>query len=236
MMRHRCSAEGGQSVVETAIVLSVLLLLTAGLIDVGRAFYAYNSVANAARFAARWGSVVGGSCSQQNLGLNFSQNDFCNKLSPTPSTDQFWSTYGNYTLPKPVSVPPDWDRLCTKYSPSASSTDPHDAAYYNAREPSGDATQSTTDFRNANETTIVGAVVQRFDSTAGATSVILGDATPGFDLRRLHVCIDSSALNGSQPLPGDWIGVTVTYQFQPAGPLFGSATFDLSATSQFVVE
>ena len=47
--------------VEFAFVLPVLFVLTVGLIDVGRAFYHYNTAAHAAREAARFASVWGGS-------------------------------------------------------------------------------------------------------------------------------------------------------------------------------
>ncbi len=47
--------------VEFGLVLPVLFMLTVGLVDTGRAFYQYNSAANAAREAARFASVMGGS-------------------------------------------------------------------------------------------------------------------------------------------------------------------------------
>lgn len=50
MTRRR---EAGQSMVEVAFVLPVLLLILLGIFDFGRAIYAYNTVANAAREAAR---------------------------------------------------------------------------------------------------------------------------------------------------------------------------------------
>jgi Flp pilus assembly protein TadG len=48
----RASA-AGQSLVEVAFVLPVLLLMLLGIFDFGRAIYAYNAVSNAAREAAR---------------------------------------------------------------------------------------------------------------------------------------------------------------------------------------
>ena len=47
-MRQRGS-QAGQSAVEFALVLPILLLLLMGMFDFGRAFYYYNAVANAAR-------------------------------------------------------------------------------------------------------------------------------------------------------------------------------------------
>ena len=47
----------GQSVVETAIAITVFLLLIMGAFDFGRAIFAYNSLSNAAREAARVGAI-----------------------------------------------------------------------------------------------------------------------------------------------------------------------------------
>ena len=49
--------ERGQSLVETAIVFPILLLLLAATVDFGRAFDAYIVLTNAAREGARFGSV-----------------------------------------------------------------------------------------------------------------------------------------------------------------------------------
>jgi Flp pilus assembly protein TadG len=46
-------AERGQSLVEFALIIPILLLLLLGILDLGRAVAAYNSVSNAARSAAR---------------------------------------------------------------------------------------------------------------------------------------------------------------------------------------
>ena len=43
----------GQTIVEFALILPIFILLLVGLFDVGRAVYAYNTVNNAARQAAR---------------------------------------------------------------------------------------------------------------------------------------------------------------------------------------
>jgi hypothetical protein len=45
--------QAGQSLVETALVLPVLLLILMGIFDFGRAIFAFNTVSNAAREAAR---------------------------------------------------------------------------------------------------------------------------------------------------------------------------------------
>lgn len=55
MMRPRSPREGrrGQSLVEFALVLPILLILLLGILDFGRAIFAYNSVSNGARSGAR---------------------------------------------------------------------------------------------------------------------------------------------------------------------------------------
>lgn len=52
-MRRRHESRSGQSLTEFALILPVFLLVLIGLLDIGRAIYAYNTVANAARTAAR---------------------------------------------------------------------------------------------------------------------------------------------------------------------------------------
>jgi len=52
-MRSRALAARGQSLVETAISLPVILLLALGVTDIGRAFYYRESVANSVRQALR---------------------------------------------------------------------------------------------------------------------------------------------------------------------------------------
>ena len=63
MNRHRRESgkqkrrERGQSLVETAVVLPILILLVAAIVDFGRVFDAYIVLTNAAREGARFGSV-----------------------------------------------------------------------------------------------------------------------------------------------------------------------------------
>ena len=47
----------GQALVETALVLPIFFLLVFGLIDIGRAVFIYNSLAEGSREGARYGSV-----------------------------------------------------------------------------------------------------------------------------------------------------------------------------------
>lgn len=56
---HRRNA--GQSIVELALLLPVLMLLVVGVFDLGRAFHALITITNAAREGARYGSLHPGS-------------------------------------------------------------------------------------------------------------------------------------------------------------------------------
>ena len=51
--RERAAAHGGQSLVEFALVLPILLVMFMGIFDFGRAIFAFNSVSNAAREGMR---------------------------------------------------------------------------------------------------------------------------------------------------------------------------------------
>lgn len=66
MNRTRSS---GQTLLEFALVIPVFLLLLFGLLDIGRAVYINNALAQAAREAARWGSVPDWSAKATTEGL-----------------------------------------------------------------------------------------------------------------------------------------------------------------------
>jgi len=71
----------GQSLVELALILPIFLILIIALFDVGRAVYAYNTVANAARSAARVAIVdqdldtVRGAAKDQGVALGLEDSD-----------------------------------------------------------------------------------------------------------------------------------------------------------------
>jgi len=67
---------GGQGLVEFALVLPVFMVMLIGMVDLGRAIWANNSVANAAREAARFASVHGGSC-EDLTGSVCSSSNYC---------------------------------------------------------------------------------------------------------------------------------------------------------------
>jgi hypothetical protein len=53
IVRHPRDRSRGQALVEFALAIPIVLLLMLGILDLGRAVFAYNSVANAARTGAR---------------------------------------------------------------------------------------------------------------------------------------------------------------------------------------
>ena len=59
---RRLRGEQGNAMVEFALALTVLLTLLFGIIDIGRALYAYNWLYNGARQTTRWAMVRGAFC------------------------------------------------------------------------------------------------------------------------------------------------------------------------------
>jgi TadE-like protein len=66
----------GQGLVEFALVLPVFMVILISMVDLGRAIWANNSVANAAREAARFAAVHGGSCEDLS-GSVCSSSNYC---------------------------------------------------------------------------------------------------------------------------------------------------------------
>ena len=62
--RHN-SKQRGATLYEFAAILPILLFLMVGIIDFGRAMYAYHFVSGAARAATRWAGVRGASCNNK---------------------------------------------------------------------------------------------------------------------------------------------------------------------------
>lgn len=56
-VRRRGGKAGGQSVVEFALVVPIIVMLIVACVEIGRAVFAYNTIANAARQAARVAAV-----------------------------------------------------------------------------------------------------------------------------------------------------------------------------------
>jgi Flp pilus assembly protein TadG len=64
-MRHRrlvVGRQAGQNLVELALLMPILLWLSAGLIDFGRAYYTYTGLTNASREGARYAAAVAPIC------------------------------------------------------------------------------------------------------------------------------------------------------------------------------
>jgi Flp pilus assembly protein TadG len=55
--RQDAKEEGGQALVETALVILVLIILFMGLVDLGRAYFTYLALQNAAAEGAAYGMV-----------------------------------------------------------------------------------------------------------------------------------------------------------------------------------
>jgi Flp pilus assembly protein TadG len=55
--QHQTASIRGQTLVEFSLVLTLLLMVLFGIIEFGRALYAYNALANAAREGARYGII-----------------------------------------------------------------------------------------------------------------------------------------------------------------------------------
>jgi hypothetical protein len=210
--------EAGQAVVEFALIGTILLMLTVGVVDAGRAFYQNNAIAAAARYGARWGSVVGGTC---------------NNPPSSPTTD--WCTQEGNTS---VSGTTFWLQNGNQPAQSGGTSCPTNGnqtgfPYYRV----SDYVASTS--TSGTPTTIVGAIAQRYDTTSSSSNVIVGLLTPGFELSSLKVCIqlgwDSSTSSWLHDT-GDTVTVYVYYAFHPAGPLFSNATINLAASSQYVIE
>lgn len=69
------NSEEGSALVEFALIALVLLTLLFGIIDVGRALYAYDYVSYAARDAARFAIVRGTTCSGLSGGCPAASSD-----------------------------------------------------------------------------------------------------------------------------------------------------------------
>jgi len=84
-MRNRVARrrEGGQGLVEFAIVIPMFLLIVFSMFDLGRVVWANDSLANAAREGARFASVTGGQTlgGQSSLVTPSTKTDIVNKTN-----------------------------------------------------------------------------------------------------------------------------------------------------------
>jgi TadE-like protein len=96
--RHR-DRSLGQGLVEFGLVLPIFLAILIGMVDLGRAVWANNSVANAAREAARFASVHGGSCEDLSS-TGCSAANYC-PVGPAASTAAIPAASPNCPYPSP---------------------------------------------------------------------------------------------------------------------------------------
>jgi Flp pilus assembly protein TadG len=213
-----CAAErkeSGQAMVEFAVIALILLALTVGFVDVGRAFYQYNAIASAATMAARWASVQGGNCNNTQTPYE-STADWCNDL--TTSGTKFWAIKGNYPLQGNSNCPTSFGTV---------GTDSYQLSDSTANGP----------------TTIVGTVFRRLDTTPNSSNVNVGNWLAGLEPSKTSVCIQlsSTAWQGSgnnwSPQQGDIVTVFVYYHFTALSGLFGkNLVINMAASSRYVVE
>jgi Flp pilus assembly protein TadG len=93
--RARGRATRGQALVEFAIVMPIIVVVVLGLLDLGRAVYAYNTLAQSARQAARTAIVnqvtadvkAQAVASGATLGLTSSDVDVCFKTAASTQGD-----------------------------------------------------------------------------------------------------------------------------------------------------
>jgi len=93
----------GSSLLEYTVVLTVMLAMLFGVIDFGRALYAYHFVSDAAREGTRYAMVRGSTCNQgciQTYLENVPAGIDATQLSVTPS----WPNGGCNTAGCPVRV------------------------------------------------------------------------------------------------------------------------------------
>jgi hypothetical protein len=218
-VRHDCDAERGQSALEFGVIASALLLLLLGLSASGVAFYQYTGVSAAARYGARWASVVGGTCTTA-TGPLVGGTDWCNDLtsqSAGSSAAAFWNTVGNMPLQTAASTS----------QPCATNGSPNLAYFY------------TASAVPATNSTIVGAVAQRLDTSSSNPGFLLGRLSPGFNLNSMKVCIQlngSTYSGGWNVQPGDTVTVYVYYPVNVTSGLTPWVHPTLVSSAQFTIE
>jgi Flp pilus assembly protein TadG len=100
-VKRRC--QEGQSLVEVALVLPVLLLILLGIFDFGRAVYAYNAVSNASREAVRLAIV-----DQNATAVSAEAQDAAIGLDPAAVSVSFSTTCAVIGCTAEVQVEYEW--------------------------------------------------------------------------------------------------------------------------------
>ena len=155
-----------------------------------------------------------------------SENDWCNQFNTQSST--FWNQSGNQPLQSAGNSCPS----------TLSST--FDSYYYSDFQSNGTtsnpASQQVSTYANGSPT-IVGAVVDRLDTNTALSNINAGVLAPGFDKTKLRVCIELTAINGAwHTKPGDRVTVYLYYPYTLFSSFLPGRSFNLVASSQFVIE
>jgi Flp pilus assembly protein TadG len=80
-VRQRLKRQRGAAAVEFAFILIVLMTMVLGILDFGRALYAYHFVSHAAKTASRWAAVNGATCGAPSSTCDSCDNS-CNGTAP----------------------------------------------------------------------------------------------------------------------------------------------------------
>lgn len=228
MTRGRGQRESGQTLIEFSFIAVAILILTVGIADVGPAFFQYNALASGARFGARWGSVVAGVCGFEGRTPAPGESTWCSQYGGSLSA--YWSQPGNTPL-QGVNVP------CPNDFTNDMQSDPNRADFYSDA-PGAGASLST--FASPSATTIVGAILTHFDTSASSNNVVEGIVSPGFRWDKLRICLEErqdSTSPSPRMSPGARIRVVVYYPYTLiSGGLLGTAGFHLVAASEYQVD
>jgi Flp pilus assembly protein TadG len=101
--------EGGSAMVDFAVTAVVFLTVLFGIVDVGRAAFAYSWVSSAARQGSRFAMVRGTNCSGLSGGCPAQASDvttYVNSLATGMDTSQLTVTAGCYTAGALLGAPP----------------------------------------------------------------------------------------------------------------------------------
>jgi hypothetical protein len=128
----------GQGLVEFALVLPVFMVILIGMVDLGRAIWANNAVANAAREAARFASVHGGSC-EDLQGSVCSSTNYC---PVGPKGTQTAVPTASTSCPYPSNSKQSIYNVATNYLIGGGTSSTVTACYYSTTACSGNTDQS----------------------------------------------------------------------------------------------
>jgi Flp pilus assembly protein TadG len=102
--RVAARGERGQAVVEFALIVPLLVLLTMGMVDFGRIFYSYEGLANAAREGARYCALNPGNASGTQSRVNGEVNGMVASVTASGCTNQPKGQPVTVTVTAPFSL------------------------------------------------------------------------------------------------------------------------------------